>query len=60
MSRQLIQAIDREASVSCLILCIEFKINYKCICVYHCVAINLVISIINNKNMITIIFESSS
>jgi hypothetical protein len=39
MYRQLIQPIDREASVSCLMLCMEVKINYKCICVYHCVAI---------------------
>jgi hypothetical protein len=39
MYRQVIQPIDREASVSCLMLCMEVKINYKCICVYYCVAI---------------------
>jgi hypothetical protein len=38
---ELIHPIDERPSVSCLMFCIELKINYKCICVYQCVAISI-------------------
>jgi BioD-like phosphotransacetylase family protein len=30
---------DIQTSVSCLMLYMKLKINYECICVYHCVTI---------------------